>query len=327
MIELIGDSARGTEFALVRLTLDGDRIVDAEAAGLERPLEGLTLLEAAAVGGETLAVDALANAIGPVFAAPRLPGRVAVAMSGGVDSAVALLRSLPEAVGVTLRLWLDPDGPDAERACCSPEAVIAARRTCHERGIPHVTLDLREEFRRAVVEPFVAGYARGETPNPCTRCNGGFRFGRLLAFARRAGAEALATGHYARIAEHRRRLLLARAADPAKDQSYMLATLDPAKLDRIRFPLGGQTKAQTRAEAQAAGLAAAGRAESQEACFLAGGDYREFLERRGLTAAPGPIEDEDGNELGRHDGFWRFTAGQRRGLGIATGAPVFALRS
>src|SRR5881227_997157 len=202
MVELIGDSARGSEFAFVRLSLDGQRIVDADAPGLERSLVGLTLLEAAAVGGETLAVDALANAIGPVFTAPRSPGRVAVAMSGGVDSAVALLRSLPNAIGVTLRLWLDPEGPDAERACCSPESVIAARETCHARGLPHVTLDLREEFRRAVVTPFIRGFARGETPNPCIRCNGSFRFAELLAFAHRAGADRLATGHYARIAEH-----------------------------------------------------------------------------------------------------------------------------
>src|SRR5881409_3087807 len=173
--------------------MNGERIVAADASGLERSLVGLTLLEAAAVGGETLAVDALANAIGPVFAATRSPGRVAVAMSGGVDSAVALLRSRPNAIGVTLRLWLDPDGPDSERACCSPEAVIAARQTCHGLGIPHVTLDLREEFRRTVVEPFVRGYARGETPNPCIHCNGGFRFARLLAFAHRAGADKLAT--------------------------------------------------------------------------------------------------------------------------------------
>jgi tRNA-specific 2-thiouridylase len=135
----------------------------------------------------------------------------------------------------------------------------------------------------------------------------------------------LATGHYARIAGHRGRLLLARAADPTKDQSYMLATLDPAKLARIRFPLGGQTKAETRAEAHDAGLAVARRADSQEACFLAGGDYRDFLARHGLEPTPGAIEDEDGNELGRHDGFWRFTAGQRRGLGVATGTPVYAL--
>src|SRR4051812_26419913 len=172
MIELIGDSARGPEFALVRLTLDGDRIVDAEATGLERPVTGLTLLEAAAVGGETLAVDALANAIGPVFAAPRSPGRVAVAMSGGVDSAVALLRYRSNAIGVTLRLWLDPDGPDSERACCSPEAVIAARETCHSLGIPHVTLDLREEFRRSVVDAFVREYARGDTPTHASAATG-----------------------------------------------------------------------------------------------------------------------------------------------------------
>src|SRR5436190_1050886 len=252
-MQLVGDSARGPEFAFVRLRLDGDRIVDADAAGLERSLVGLTLLEAAAVGGETLAVDALANALGPVFRAPRSPGRVAVAMSGGVDSAVALLRSLPNAIGVTLRLWLDPDGPDAERACCSPEAVIAARETCHALGVPHVTLDLREDFRRAVVGPFVRGYARGETPNPCMRCNGAFRFGRLLAVARRS--------------------------------------------------------------------------ESQEACFLAGDDYRSFLERQGLDARTGSLVDEDGRELGRHGGHWRFTPGQRKGLGVSAPEPLYALRS
>jgi tRNA-uridine 2-sulfurtransferase len=327
VIQLLGDSARGSEFALVRLTLDGDRIVAADAPGVDRPLVGLTLLEAAAVGGETLAADALANAIGPALRAPRSPGRVAVAMSGGVDSAVALLRGLPNAVGVTLRLWLDPDGPDAERACCSPEAVIAARETCHALGVPHVTLDLREDFRRAVVEPFVNGYARGETPNPCMRCNGAFRFGRLLAFARRAGADVLATGHYARIVERDGCRLLARAADSEKDQSYMLARLDPDKLERIVFPLGEQTKAETRAEAERAGLAVARRGESQEACFLAGDDYRAFLERHGLDPREGTIVDEDGRELGRHAGHWRFTAGQRRGLGIAAPQPLYALRS
>ena len=327
MIELLGDSARGAEFALVRLTFDGDRIVEADAPGLERSLVGLTLLEAAAVPGETLAADALANAIGPEFRAPRSPGRVAVAMSGGVDSAVALLRSLPNAVGVTLRLWLDPDGPDSERACCSPEAVIAARETCHALGVPHVTLDLREDFRRAVVDPFVRGYERGETPNPCMRCNGAFRFGRLLAFMRRAGADTLATGHYARIVDHEGLRLLARAVDGEKDQSYMLAQLDPSKLDRIVFPLGDQTKAATRAEAQRAGLAVASRGESQEACFLAGDDYRAFLERRGLGAADGAILDEAGRELGRHSGYWRFTPGQRKGLGLAAPQPLYALSS
>jgi tRNA-uridine 2-sulfurtransferase len=327
VLELIGDSARGSEFALVRLRVEAGRIVDAYASGLERPLTGLTLLEAAAVGGDVLAVDALANAIGPAFRAAPSEGRVAVAMSGGVDSAVVVLKSLPNAVGVTLRLWLDPDGPDAERACCSPEAVLAARATCHSLGVPHVTLDLREEFRRAVVEPFVRGYERGETPNPCIQCNGGFRFGQLLAFARRAGADALVTGHYARIVEHHGRKLLARGLDPAKDQSYMLARLDPKQLERIRFPLGGQTKAETRAEAERAGLAAARRSESQEACFLAGDDYRAFLERRGLAAAEGPLVDERGRALGSHSGYWRFTPGQRKGLGVSAPEPLYALRS
>ena len=327
MIEVVGDASREGRWALVRLTVDGERIVSAEAEGLDRPLEGLALLEAAAVGGDVLAVDALANALGPIFRAAPRRGRVAVAMSGGVDSAVALLRAGPDAVGVTLRLWLDPSGPDAERACCSPEAVLQARATCHSLGLPHVTLDLREEFRRAVVAPFVRGYAAGETPNPCIRCNGSFRFAELLAFAERAGAERLATGQYARALEHKGRLLLARGADPRKDQSYMLARLDPRFLDRIWFPLGEQTKEETRAEAARAGLSAAARPESQEACFLAGDDYRAFLERHGLRAAEGRVVDERGEELGRHDGFWRFTPGQRRGLGISADAPLYALRS
>jgi tRNA-specific 2-thiouridylase len=327
MLEVIGDSTRGGEWACVRLVVDGDRIVEADAEGLERPLVGLTLLEASAVRGERLAVDALANAIGPIFRAEPDTARIAVAMSGGVDSAVALLRAGPAAVGVTLRLWIDPQAPASERACCSPEAVIAARETCHARGIPHVTLDAREAFRLAIVRPFVDGYARGETPNPCARCNGSFRFAQLLAFARRAGASRLATGHYARIVEHHGRLLLARAVDEQKDQSYMLARLDPRHLDRLWFPLGEQSKEETRAEAERAGLSVARRAESQEACFLGGGDYREFLERHGLPARQGRIVDEAGETVGNHDGFWRFTPGQRRGLRVSTGQPAYALAS
>jgi tRNA-uridine 2-sulfurtransferase len=327
MVEVVGDSARGEEFALVRLEVEGERIVSAEAPGLDRRLDGLTLLEAATVGGEVLAVDALANALARVFHASPDPERVAFAMSGGVDSAVALLRAGPKSIGVTLRLWVDPAGPDGERACCSPSAVLAAREACHALGLPHVTLDLREEFRRAVVAPFVNGYARGETPNPCIRCNGSFRFAELLAFADRAGAATLMTGHYARIVERDGRLLLARAADTAKDQTYMLAKLDPRFLARLSFPLGAQTKAQTRSEAEAAGLRAAHRAESQEACFLGGGDYRDFLARHGVSDAPGPIVDEDGHELGVHDGLWRFTPGQRRGIGVAATEPLYALRA
>jgi tRNA-specific 2-thiouridylase len=327
MLEVAGDATRGDEWACVRLVLDGDRIVDADADGLDESLVGLTLVEAAAVPGHRLVADALANAIGPIFRADPDPGRTAVAMSGGVDSAVALLRAGSPAIGVTLRLWIDPEGPAAERACCSPEAVIAARETCHRLGVPHVTIDAREAFRRAIVQDFVEGYGRGETPNPCTRCNGSFRFGQLLAFARRAGAARLATGHYARIVQHRGRLLLARAKDPEKDQSYMLARLDPRHLEHIWFPLGEQSKAETRAEAERAGLAVAHRAESQEACFLGGGDYRDFLERHGLPGREGAVVDEHGNTVGSHRGFWQFTPGQRRGLGVATGRAAYAIGS
>jgi tRNA-uridine 2-sulfurtransferase len=327
VIEAFGDSTRGGEWAAVRLFVDGDRIVEADAPGLEHSLQGLSLLEAASVGGDTLACDALANALGPIFRAEPGPGRTAVAMSGGVDSAVALLRAAPQAVGVTLRLWLDPEGPDAERACCSPEAVIAARETCHRLGLPHVTLDLREAFRRAIVTPFVRGYARGETPNPCIRCNGAFRFAELLAFARRAGCDRLATGHYARIGEHRGRLLLHRGADPQKDQSYMLARLDPKHLEQVWFPLGEQDKESTRTEAERAGLAVARRAESQEACFLAGDDYRAFLARHGLAPRAGEVVDEQGLALGTHDGFWGFTPGQRKGIGVSASRPLYVLDS
>ena len=326
-LEVTGDSARGDAFAFARLVVDGERIVEADAPGMARPLAGLTLLEAAAVPGETLAADAVANALAQVIRAAPSPGRVAVAMSGGVDSAVTLLRARPDAVGVTLRLWLDPAGPDSERACCSPDAVIRARETCHALGLPHVTLDLREEFRGTVVRSFVDGYASGVTPNPCMRCNGVFRFAALVGFAEEVGADVLWTGHYARIVERNGVRLVARAADPAKDQSYMLATVDPALLDRVAFPLGTTTKAEVRAEATAAGLAAATRPESQEACFLAGGDYRAFLARQGLADAPGPVVDPNGAIVGRHDGLWRYTPGQRRGIGVTSPEPLYALRA
>jgi tRNA-specific 2-thiouridylase len=190
-----------------------------------------------------------------------------------------------------------------------------------------VTLDQRQQFRSAVVDPFVSAYRSGETPNPCTTCNGSFRFDALLAFAERAGAEELWTGHYARIVERNGKRLVARAVDARKDQSYMLATLPPEILHRVAFPLGGQTKEETRAEAERGGLAVAGRRESQEACFLAGGDYRTFLEREGIRPEPGEVVDEDGRALGQHDGYWRFTPGQRRGLGMGVGRPLYVLRT
>ena len=326
-IEAFGDATRGDAWAAVRLTVEGDRIIAADAPGLERSLVGVTLMEAAVVGGEPLAVEALASAVGQVFRAQPQPGRVAVAMSGGVDSAVALRRAGMNAVGVTLRLWQDPAAPDTERACCSPAAVTAARATCHALGVPHVTLDLREEFKHAIVDPFVDGYEAGETPNPCMRCNGAFRFDELVAFAERAGADVLWTGHYARIVERGGLRLVARAADERKDQSYILAAVEPALLEHVRFPLGDQTKEETRAEASAAGLAAARRAESQEACFLGGDDYRAFLERQGVESAAGDIVDADGELLGSHDGYWRFTPGQRRGLRVNGSRPLYVVRT
>jgi tRNA-specific 2-thiouridylase len=325
--ELFGDSSRGGEWAAVHLRVKGQRIVAADAPGLDRDLTGLTLLEAAAVPGETLAADALANAIGQAIRARPDETRTAVAMSGGVDSAVALLAAGENAVGVTLRLWIDPNAAHSERVCCSPAAVIAARETCHRLGLPHVTLDLRERFRAAVVTPFTRAYARGETPNPCVCCNGSFRFDELLRFTRRIGASRLATGHYARIVERDGRPAIARAADAAKDQSYMLATIDPEVLAGLWFPLGAQTKQDTRAQAEAAGLAVARRPESQEACFLGGDDYRAFLERDGLAPATGALVDGHGTQLGTHEGFWRFTPGQRRGLGIAAAEPLYAVET
>jgi tRNA-specific 2-thiouridylase len=328
MKTVFGDATIGGDWTSVRLRLQDERIVEADADGLDESLEGLSLIEAAAVGGEPLALEALAAAIGPVFRAAPDSERVAVAMSGGVDSAVALLAAGPKAIGVTLRLWIDPDGPDSEAACCSPDSVRLARATCHRLGLPHVTLDLRDQFCRQVVEPFIRAYAAGLTPNPCVRCNGSFRFGRLLAFARRAGAARLATGHYARLAERRGKLLIARARDREKDQSYMLAALDPALLGRLWFPLAELEKSETRERAAIAGLEVATRPESQEACFLAGADYRDFLERRGLVSSRGEVVDAGGRRLGRHNGYWRFTPGQRRGLGIASSdGPLYVLRT
>ena len=218
---------------------------------------------------------------------------------------------------MTLRLWLDPAGPSAERACCSPDAVIAARETCHRLGLPHVTLDLREAFRSAVVQPFVDGYAAGLTPNPCMRCNGSFRFDALVDFAGRAGCDVLWTGHYARIVERDGLRLVSRGLDPAKDQSYMLATVDPALLDRVAFPLGDQGKSETRAQAAAAGLAVAERAESQEACFLAGDDYRSFLGRQGVASSPA----RSWTRAEQRSAATTGSGGSRRGSGAASGSP------
>jgi tRNA-specific 2-thiouridylase len=280
-----------------------------------------------------LAADALHRALSRACAAGAplaepAPGRVLVGLSGGVDSAVAALlcaRAREEVVAVTLKLWADQEG-DGERSCCSPQAVLGARGLAHAMGLPHVTLDLENRFRDAVVSDFVAEHAAGRTPNPCVRCNGLVRFDAMLALAGRLGAAQLATGHYARIEHDGAGPLLARAADPRKDQSYMLAGLAPDMLARLRFPLGGLDKARVREIAREAGLPVAEKRESQDLCFLAGTSRERFLARHArLRDEAGEVVDERGRVLGRHGGHRRFTVGQRRGLGVATGDPLYVL--
>jgi tRNA-specific 2-thiouridylase len=179
-----------------------------------------------------------------------------------------------------------PRRADTERACCSPAAVAAARAACHALGRPHVTLDRREAFKHTIVDPFTQAYVRGETPNPCMRCNGVFRFDELVAFTERAGASELWTGHYARVVERDGMRLVGRSADPEKDQSYMLAAVDPALLERVRFPLGGQTKAQTRDEAADAGLAAARRPRARRRASSAATTIGRSSGGRASTARP-----------------------------------------
>ncbi|MGH2930079.1 MAG: tRNA 2-thiouridine(34) synthase MnmA, partial [Solirubrobacteraceae bacterium] len=247
-----------------------------------------------------------------------------------VDSAVAahLCARAGETVAVTLQLWSDPEN-DAEGSCCSATAVAQARALAHRIGIPHLTIDLRDEFRAGVVEPFIAGHRAGETPNPCVGCNGHVRLDAMLDLASRLGCTGgLATGHYARIAEpeHERGPLLRAAADPAKDQTYMLAALSPDSLARMRFPLGELCKPEVRRIAARAGLPVATRPDSQDLCFLSGTSRERFLARHGaLTDRPGEIVDADGTVLGHHQGQHRFTVGQRRGLQIQSAQPLYVL--
>jgi tRNA-specific 2-thiouridylase len=256
------------------------------------------------------------------------PRRVAVAMSGGVDSAVAALLAREEGaevVGITVKLWTDPE-TDGAKACCSPEAVLGARALAHQLGIPHFTLDLEEQFRRRVVDRFVGGYAGGSTPNPCILCNGEVRLAAMVDLSERLGAERLLTGHYARIVEDEEGPLLATAADSAKDQSYMLAALPTELLSRLGFPLTELTKPEVREIAAHHGLAVARKAESQDLCFLAGQGKRGFLRRHGgLREREGAIVDSAGRTLGRHRGHHDFTVGQRRGIRVSAPEALYVL--
>ncbi len=305
-------------------------------------ISGRPLLEAARLGPEEiagelgglspakrhaaeLAADALHRALGAAARAdavvPTDAERTLVAMSGGVDSAVAAVLAGPKAVAVTLELWSDP-ATDGERSCCSPQAVRGARELAHGMGLPHFSLDLRAEFRAGVVDPWLADHAAGLTPNPCVRCNGSVRLDEMLDLAGRLGAGRLATGHYARIDDG----LLRVAADETKDQSYMLAGLAPASIARMDFPLGGLRKEAVRELAQAAGLSVARKPDSQDLCFLAGTGRAAFLARHAPDGVrPGPIVDRAGRRLGVHRGQREFTVGQRRGLGVGGGEPLYVL--
>jgi len=328
-----GCSAARAAGAAVTELAEGEPVLDVAAIAADDVAAALGGLSVQGRHAAELAADALHRALtaavgGGEVVADRVPGRVLVAMSGGVDSAVAALLEREagcEVVAVTLKLWAD-QRTDGEQSCCSPQAVLGARGLAHSLGIPHLTLDLETEFRSAVVGEFLAGYAAGRTPNPCVRCNGELRIDAMAELAERLGADGLATGHYARIADDGEGPLLTAAADPAKDQTYMLAGVAPATLARLRFPLAELEKPRVRRLAADAGLPVASKRESQDLCFLAGEGRRSFLRRHGrLRDRDGELVDRRGRVLGRHRGHHHFTVGQRRGIGVAATEPLYVL--
>jgi len=256
--------------------------------------------------------------------------KIFVAMSGGVDSAVAALllrRKGHDLVGIHLRTGVKSEGaPGARPRCCGADEADDARRVAALLGIPFYVQDAEGAFGR-VISAFADAYARGETPNPCVACNTEIKFGALLDRARALGADAVATGHYARRVRHRGRWAVARAADRAKDQSYVLYGLRGRELTRARFPLGRLTKPEVRRLAAEAGLPVAEKPDSQEICFVPSGDYRDLVRRQRPDAfARGEIVDSEGRALGTHEGVASFTVGQRKGLGIASSEPLYVLR-
>ena len=259
--------------------------------------------------------------------------RVLVAMSGGVDSSVAAARLVDQGydvVGVTLHLWDYPDAgePGSHGKCCAPEDQYDAKRVADALGFPHFTFDRRELFAREVVGPFVDAYGLGETPSPCTTCNRSVKLGQLLDIARRLGATKIATGHYARVVQNENgQSFLSEGADKRKDQSYFLYASPPELVSQFVFPLGESTKAEVRDEALARALPGANKGESQELCFVGAGDhaYAKFVDARldPSKKRPGRLLADNGQVVGEHTGVHNYTVGQRKGLGVALGKPVF----